>query len=332
MNLHQTFARNRNLFYLLAPLSLLAIASLIFEHGVAPQESYIEYTKDFFGPQSDFVSALNMPKEIRARFIWLLSCIVLIASSLAAILVACFTIADCLPKKRCRNLLIAAAALAVIELSYLSFLPNDLRTLNFNLTLDLLKNVKIYQAGFIQTNVANLAFAVVALSTVAAMFLLVAASSTVILPDDKPVLIAARQHMARLKNVLYVGSVMLVSGVINMGAWMRWPAALFRQHPDKGDAFADMALGLTTFWGATFTVVTIAAYVLPALYLRSRAAQVHAQQYPEASFADREKWLGDEGFTMSVGSKPGPVIAMAGPLLAGPLSAVFNTLGTQLTQ
>lgn len=332
MNLRPTFEQNRNLLYLLAPLSLLTVASLIFEHGVATQESYIEYTKDFFGPQSDFVSALDMPKEIRARFVWLLSCIVLIASSLAAIFVACFTIAKCLPKKRSRSVFIIAAALAAVELSYLFFLSSDLKALNYELTLSLLENVKIYQDGFIRTNVANLAIVVVALSTVAAVFLLAAASSTVILPDDKPVLIAARQHMARLKNVLYVGSVMLVSGVINMGAWMRWPAALFRQHPDKGDAFADMALGLTTFWGATFTVVTIAAYVLPALYLRSRAAEEHAQKYPDASFAEREKWLGDEGFTMSAGSKPGPVIAMAGPLLAGPLSAVFNTLGSQLTQ
>lgn len=333
-NFRELTERNKSLVYLLAPLLVLLVATIALEYALASQESYIRYVKTFFQPQSDSITALNRTAEMRARFLWLASCVALISSSLAAIVVSCSTMAKCFPATNRRAPFLAAAGLAVVMLVFISFLSPNIKALNFDLTLDLLGGSRIFREGSLQTNVHALALSVVMVSVVAAMFLLVAASSTVAVAtaETESVLATAAAHIVRLKNVLYVGSIMLVTGIMNMGAWMRWPASLFRVQPEHKDAFTDVALGLTTFWGTTFTVVTIAAYVPTALYLRSLAAGVHARQHPELDSAARDKWLQEQGFTISVAARPGPVLAMAGPFIAGPLSAVFNLLGTQLTQ
>lgn len=329
----EVFERNRNLFYLLAPLAVLLAAGIVFEISIAGHEIFIEYIKGFFDPDSRYMAPLSTSGEIRARFVWLASSIALLTSSIAAIAVACVVITRCLPAARRRIALHVAIALAVIALVAVHFLASNLKNLNFDLTLNLLASSRVFHPGFIEANVQFIAYAVVVTSIIAAMFLVVAASSTVVIPNGSDVvgLNAVGPHMSRLRNVLYIGAIMLVCGIVNMGAWMRWPAALLRE-PERIEAFTGMALGVTTYWGAAFTVITIAAYVPPALYLRSRALSLHERQHPEIGAAEREKWLRSEGFTISEGAKPAPIIAMAGPLLAGPLSSMLNILGAQLTQ
>ena len=114
-----------------------------------------------------------------------------------------------------------------------------------------------------------------------------------------------------------------------MGAWLRWPAAVF-QDPEKTGAIIGMALGVTTFWGASFTLVTMAAYLPPAFYLRHRALTGFYETHPRASMKRREEWIQQEGFVILGGTQKMPVLAMIGPLLAGPLGAFFNNLARML--
>jgi hypothetical protein len=329
----EVFERDRNLFYLLAPLAVLLAAVIVFESSVAGREIFIEYIKGLFEPGSRYMAPLTTTGEIRARFLWLASSMALLTSSIAAITVACVVITRCLSGARRRTGFYSAVALTIIALASVQFLAVSLRTLNFDLTLELLASTRIFHPGFVEANVRFIAYAVVLTSIIAAMFLVVAASSTVVITTGNDIagLNAVGLHISRLRNVLYVGAIMLVCGIVNMGAWMRWPAALLK-NPDQVEAFTGMALGVTTYWGAAFTVITIAAYVPPALYLRSQALSLHERQYPEVGAAEREKWLRSEGFTISEGAKPAPIIAMAGPLLAGPLSSILNILSAQLTQ
>lgn len=329
----EVFERNRNLFYLLAPLAVLVTAGVVFENSIAGREIFIEHIRGFFELGSSSMAPLSTTGEIRARFLWLASSIALLTSSIAAIAVAAVVITKCLSDERRRIAFQTAIALTIIALVSVQFLAGNLKNLNFDLTLELLANTRIFLPGFVEANVRLIAYAVVVTSIIAAMFLVVAASSSVVIPtgSDTAGLNAVGLHLSRLRNVLYIGAIMLVCGIVNMGAWMRWPAALLR-NPDHVEAFTGMALGVTTYWGAAFTVITIAAYVPPVLYLRSQALRLHERQYPEVSAAEREKWLRSEGFTISEGAKPAPIIAMAGPLLAGPLSSILNIVSAQLTQ
>jgi hypothetical protein len=115
---------------------------------------------------------------------------------------------------------------------------------------------------------------------------------------------------------------MLITGIINMGAWMRWPAALF----SSGDAneINGMALGVTTFWGATFTLTAIAAYVPAAVYLRMKAVEDFSRVNPDKMPAEQEAWLKQHNLTISPGSQVVPIAAMVGPLIASPLGALLS--------
>ncbi|MBD0305186.1 MAG: hypothetical protein ICV76_01355 [Nitrospiraceae bacterium] len=58
--------------------------------------------------------------------------------------------------------------------------------------------------------------------------------------------LAAR--MRTLKEVLNAGSAILVSGVLHMGVWLRWPAA-FVDEKGVQEAVSGVSLAITLFWG-----------------------------------------------------------------------------------
>jgi hypothetical protein len=126
------------------------------------------------------------------------------------------------------------------------------------------------------------------------------------------------------------GSVVLVTGIINMGAWMRWPAALFP--PAYATEINGIALGVTTFWGATFTLTTVAAYLPAAVYVRMRAVEDFARINPDKTPAEQETWLKEHNLTISPGTQLVPIAAMIGPVIASPLSALLSNFLSQLPQ
>jgi hypothetical protein len=77
-------------------------------------------------------------------------------------------------------------------------------------------------------------------------------------------------QMKRLKEVLTAASAILVSGILHMGAWLRWPAALVADRAGQ-EAVLGTALAITLFWGVTFTLMLVATYLLAALILAKRA-------------------------------------------------------------
>jgi hypothetical protein len=322
---------NKYLLFLLAPLSVLAISTFLFERSLAPTDVHIEYIKSLFVPGSNKV-ALSSVGEIRARYLWMASCVALLVMSLAAIAASFDAIRSCTSGRRFKFVLMLIPALVAGQLFYLASLPSTLKAINFDFTIQLLKASNMFDTDFLQTDVWYTAYVVVLASTVAAIFLLVGASVTTASPavDKRLLPYALAAQMNHLRTVLYIGSLMLVAGVLNMGSWMRWPAAMFRD-PTQGNAIMSMALGVTTFWGASFTLVTMAAYVPAALYLQSRALHLFQEKHPASSLAQQELWLKEQGLTVSGDTQLKPILAMIGPLLAGPLGAFFNTLAQQLT-
>jgi len=324
--------RNHHILFLIVPLSVLVIANVFFEFSLDPSEGNRECVKDLFASSSLDPSALSAVGEIGARYLWLASCIALTVTSVASIAVSWMTIRTCLPRGRFAFATLLALATAISQLAYLQVVPTNLKCVNFDLTLEILRRSSRFSDAFLDQQIQHVAYFVVAVSTVAAIFLLVAATSTVGPPRMTSNTDTERAgiHMAHLRNVLYIGSIMLITGVINMGAWMRWPTALF----PAGDAneIIGMALGVTTFWGATFTLTAIAAYVPPALYLRTVALEAFRQDNPNKSLAEQEDWLKVHGLTISPGSQLIPIAAMAGPLIASPLGALLNHVVKQLAE
>lgn len=322
--------RNRHLLFLLLPLSVVVIANLFFEYSLEPSAGGTDCVSRLFPAGGIDSSRLSTIREIGARFLWLASSLALTLTSLAAIGVSWLAMRTCLPRGRCAFATLLALLLALGHLVHLRLFPSNLKCVNFDLTLKLLRDSAMFSDAFLARQIQPLAYIVAALSIIAAMFLLVAATSTVHLPRMRSDADSARAgiHMARLRNVLYVGSIMLVSGIFNMGAWLRWPLALFPL--DQANDLIGMALGVSTFWGATFTLTAIAAYVPPAVYVQRRAIEDFRRFNPDKTPAEQEAWLKERKLTISPGSQLIPIAAMAGPLIASPLGALLNHLLKQL--
>jgi hypothetical protein len=328
----ESFRRNQHLLFLILPLSVLIIANAFFGYSLEPSKDGPDCVKRLFPSGGIDPSKFSLVREIGVRFLWLASSIALTVTSLAAIAVSWLNLCRCLPRGRCMFTTLLALAIAIGQIAYLSRFPTSLKCVNFDLTLAILRDSSKFTDAFLGQHVQRLAYIVVVIATIAAMFLLVAATSTVNLPRVSSDTNAPRAgvHMARLRNVLYIGSVMLITGIINMGAWMRWPAALFSS--SDASEINGMALGVTTFWGATFTLTAIAAYLPPAVYLRMKAVEDFRQVNPDKTPAEEEAWLNDHNLTISPGSQLMPIAAMLGPLVAGPLGALLSHVVKQLPE
>jgi len=129
--------------------------------------------------------------------------------------------------------------------------------------------------------------------------------------------------MRDLKEVLYAGSAILVTGILHMGNWLRWPAALVGDQAVQ-DAVRGVALSVGLFWGATFTLVLFATYAPAAGVLATRArARLRDDAYRKA-VPHPEQWLRENGFFVGISDELPQIAVMAAPLVAGPLGAVLS--------
>ena len=324
--------RNRHLLFLLLPISVLAIANVFFEHSLEPSRGGTDCVARLFPSGGIDPSRLSTIREIGARFLWLASSLALTLTSLASIGISWLAMRACLPRGRCAFATLLALALAAGHLAYFHLVPTNLKCVNFDLTLKLLRDSSKFSEGFLDQQILPVAYVVAVISIVAATFLVVAATGTANLPRMRSDTDSARAgiHMARLRNVLYIGSIMLITGIFNMGAWMRWPVALFPA--DAANEIIGMALGVGTFWGATFTLTAIAAYVPAAVYVQKKAVEDFRRFNPDKTPAEQEAWLKDRKLTISPGSQLIPIAAMAGPLVATPVGALLNHVLKQLAE
>jgi hypothetical protein len=112
-----------------------------------------------------------------------------------------------------------------------------------------------------------------------------------------------------LKNLLYLGSVLLVIGVAEIHALHRWPAV----HLSNTDAplAIEMARSLAALFGTFFSALLAVIYV-PASLSLGRSARLRAWQDleerkddapPPTTLSDVRAWLQDHGFSEGIASR-----------------------------
>lgn len=140
-------------------------------------------------------------------------------------------------------------------------------------------------------------------------------------PDGLRQIAAQTKH---LRLVLYVGTVMLVTGVLLMRSVYQWVLAfLWRdaQVVKVADRFLSELLSIE---GAYFTFILAAVY-LPAAFILQRRADSLAE-LPELE-TEKEQVLKDYGLGVSLTQSLPRVLAILGPLLAGPVGELFSRVG-----
>ena len=265
--------------------------------------------------------------EVESRYIWLTTVVVALVAGLYALIVCGMIIYQSHSKPRLLVITAVGVVFASIGLAFIWALDDThaLYRAIFSFSYDNLR-----QAGpnRISEHLLHYAKTVVSIVNVQAMVVpvvaLLAACSTLAPPrvGNRPDPEFYAVQMRHLKEVLTAVSAILVAGVLHMGAWLRWPAALIADK-DAHEAVLGTALAITLFWGVTFTLMLVSTYLPAALMLAKRAQALLQESSPQESAPKPEEWLKEHGLFLSLQDHFPQFGLMLAPLLASPLSSLL---------
>lgn len=322
----------RFLLLMIPSLCILFLAAGLFEfssnitvdnfHNLTSRLMYpaSEASKQPFDPTHFLV-------EVKSRYIWLTTVVVALVAGLYAFIVCGMIIYQSHPRARLLVVTAVGVFFASIGLAFIWALDDShaLYRAVFSFSYDNLR-----QAGpqRISGDLLRYAMIVVSIVNVQAVVVpvvaLLAACSTLASPatGNRPDPEFWASQLRRLKEVLTAASAILVGGVLHMGAWLRWPAALIADK-DAHEAVLGTALAITLFWGVTFTLMLVSTYLPAALLLANRAQALLQENPSNQSVPEPEQWLKDHGLFLSLQDHFPQFGLMLAPLLASPLSSLL---------
>jgi hypothetical protein len=322
----------RFLLLVIPPVFILLLAAGLFElssnitvdnfHTLTSRLMHraSEASKEPFDPTHFLV-------EVKSRYIWLTTVVVALVAGLYASILCGMIVYQTHPRARLVVVTAVGIFFASLGLAFIWALDEThaLYRAVFSFSYDNLR-----QAGpqRISQDLLRYAMTVVSIVNVQALVVpvvaLLAACSTLAPPitDARPTPDFCAAQMKRLKEVLGAASAILVAGVLHMGAWLRWPAALIADQAAH-EAVLGTALAITLFWGVTFTLMLVSTYLPAALILARRAQALLQESSPQQSVPEPEEWLKDHGLFLSLQDHFPQFGLMLAPLLASPLSSLL---------
>ncbi len=262
--------------------------------------------------------------EMKTRYMWFATTVVyLIVCLYAAVL--CGTIIYRSHSGRRLFLVNAIGSgliiFGIIGLTYSAMTQDAMFELIYHFSFATLSATGFYQATFLDRIDLLLSLSNI-LAVVVPCFVLLAASSTLAPSSQKAggELTHLTTQMRHLKGVLNAGSALLVGGILQMSAWLRWPAGLLSD-PTEQAALSGAVLSIIMFWGATFTLMLITTYGPAASYLSMQARNYAEKARRAGTIQDPERWLHDNHFSITLGEQLPQISVILGPVLAGPIGS-----------
>ncbi|NOU13940.1 MAG: hypothetical protein HOO92_08265 [Methylococcaceae bacterium] len=263
--------------------------------------------------------------EYKARVLWLSSSLLSITAYLIALTWSVVTVNRCCQKSHLTKMSIIGFAILSLTLLQIGRADSESAMYNsiFDTTYHALKvstliTHLLLDKIFIIINIVNV------LAAVTPVFILIAICSTISTPIEmsaqKPEFFMKR--MTYMKQGIMVGSIVLLFGIIHMVAWMQWPAAMLEESELKKAALNAFA-AISQYWGITFSLLLICLYAAAAIYWQ---AQVKAILLITQADIDINKWMEDNGFTVSWQKHVLQLSAMLTPFLAGSFSSGIEML------
>jgi hypothetical protein len=127
---------------------------------------------------------------------------------------------------------------------------------------------------------------------------------------------------ANLETLLYIGTVLLIVGVLRMTAMGNWSLAFMT--PETAKIANTFFAHLTTVIGGFFTLLLATAYI-PAIYILQQRHQVLLDRYAENGI-DTAKEAEKTDFIFSMKDALPKIIAIIAPFLTGPIAELFKNL------
>lgn len=309
-------------FYALIPLSVYGLAEWFFSLGVTGAPDPAQLISDTVEAQRDVLSASLL--EIPARLSWLSLAFLYIVVQIAVI-VWCFWRLWKTYQSGWTVPLIFAIVLTVLltgKMFFSFYLGSSAFGRGvYGYTMDVLERLPIYEESF-KTMVKAVMFFINVASIVGMVAILTVAMSLLGKTGKqcKFSLDVCLMRIHRLHQVMILGTLFLVTGVLHMGAWLRWPSSLVDDQALQ-TAFHAVAASVSGYWGLVFSIVAVFLFLLPAQILKD-ALQHRIKNDPEIS--DTKLWLETNGIELEPLQHFQRIFLIVAPMLAAPLGDFLN--------
>ena len=323
------------LLLLIPPIFVYLIANVLFEFSV--KHDFAELT----GAIGSLLSQQETDKlsltlsEMRARYIWLSTVLLILVVCIYAAGLFGMTIYHSHTGKRLLIIVSIGTVLIVVGIGGLligAATQNALYQMVYKFSFSTLQASGLYQTPFI-SNIGKILFIINFLAIIVPNMAILAACSTLApaLDTKDDALTHLATQMRQLKGVLNAGSALLVSGILHMNAWLRWPGGLLMDQTTQTH-LSEAVLAITMFWGATFTLMLITTYGPAASYLSTQARALVEQANRAGTIQDPQKWLQDHHFSITLGEQLPQISVILGPVLAGPIGSFLMSGSNAITQ
>ncbi len=140
-------------------------------------------------------------------------------------------------------------------------------------------------------------------------------------------------HVVKLRHqrsLLFCGAAVFVVGVLALNAWLAIGAALFDVTTDDGKAmkagYNAVTTGLSTYLGALYVAILAAVYSPAAAILALRADRLAEHWSGSLNPITKANWLKGQGLQLEWREQLTDFLALASPLIAGPVSSLVAGL------
>lgn len=181
----------------------------------------------------------------------------------------------------------------------------------------------------IRNDVTNIRDVMVRLNSfgfAAVIFAALASCTILYSPNENTSPAGLKQLSVKMKNlqlILYVGTIMLIVGVLLMRSMYHWSLTFISRDAALTEAVKGFFTNLLSAEGGYFTLVLAAIYLPTAMILRRRAGSLIG--LPESN-TEQETLLKEYGLTFSLTDSLPRVVAILGPLVAGSIGELFSSM------
>lgn len=316
------FYRHNAVLIGLVPVAIYSLSCILFE---ANAEATLQIKKLILeNVAKTAIKPELMIAEYKARILWQCSSLLSICAYFLAIGWSVALLYRCCRTGAKINKILAMGSI-IVTLTLLQLISADTGSAIYNaifnstyaaLGLSALISPDFHQKVYWVISVINL------LAAMTPVFILVAVCSTFSFEEgdagDRLNFFVERVNY--LKQGITAGSIILLFGVLHMAAWMQWPQTLM-ENADFQQTFLEYVHANSQYWGVSFTLLLISLYVAAMLALKARSRKVLGD-HPDLE--DEEKWLEDNGFTISFQKHASQLGMMLTPTLAGSFGSFFE--------